>query len=559
MIAFHTQGQRQFCLESMWHFKYILLFLAGILAVGLNSCTDYLDTQPYSFTTVENLYTSAQGAELGLTGCYNILNAEYVQGSAWAGSFIATVPFMLNGGTDEVVLREGNVDPNWGPFGNATYTSQNPKLKDHWFVFFVGINRVNYFLESIDGVDMDENRKMEMIGEARFLRGLYYFYLAVEFGGLPIFTASDHSADLQRESVEIVYDQITSDLMYAYETLAERAIKPGRADKWSAAGYLTKVYSYLASFKMNNVGEDLNFELNSFAWVDADAMYTRAKEVTDDIIANSGFKLTEKYDYLFRETTEQWKAEESLFSLLGSKNVGSGNLNLLLFWQIPVGVPAAGGGYGQLRPVGELFYRYDSTDLRRSQNMTQGLFTYNPTENIEGVTYYIPTPLTDPMEEDLCVGKYRYREAAAKSISSAWSDGDIILIRYADILLHNAEARYFTGDEAGARSRLREVRARIAVDDAHLDSLTASYYHVDFLTELLDSRSRELCFEGWRRIDLIRFGKIDETIAGLSNDLGYWNTIVPVLQTNWQHYKMWFPIPKSDIELSPLVQNPGYN
>ena len=129
----------------------------------------------------------------------------------------------------------------------------------------------------------------------------------------------------------------------------------------------------------------------------------------------------------------------------------------------------------------------------------------------------------------------------------------------ADILLHNAEARYFTGDEAGARSRLREVRARIAVDDAHLDSLTASYYHVDFETELLDSRSRELCFEGWRRIDLIRFGKIDETIAGLSNDLGYWNTIVPVLQNNWKHYKMWFPIPKSDIELSPLVQNPGYN
>ena len=107
----------------------------------------------------------------------------------------------------------------------------------------------------------------------------------------------------------MVYEQIISDLTYAYETLADRASEPGRADKWSAAGYLTKVFTYLASFKMNNVGEDLNFELNSFAWVEANAMYTRAKEVTDDIIANSGFKLTEKYDYLFRETTEQWKAE----------------------------------------------------------------------------------------------------------------------------------------------------------------------------------------------------------------------------------------------------------
>jgi starch-binding outer membrane protein, SusD/RagB family len=466
---------------------------------------------------------------------------------------------MLNGGTDEVVLRDGIVDPFWGPFGNGSYTSQNLKLKDNWFVFFAGINRVNYLLEKIDQVDIDVSRKMEITGEAHFLRGLYYYYLAVAYGALPIYTTSDHSLDLQRESVEIVYDLIISDLTFAYETLADRADKPGRADKWSAAGYLSKVYTYLASFKMNNVGEDLNFGLNSFAWVDAAEMYAKSLTVTNDIIAYSGFRLIENYDYLFRETTEAWKAEESLFSLLGSKNVSAGNLNLTLFWQIPLGAPNAGGGYGRLRPLGELFYRYDSTDLRRFHNITQSVKIENPTENIESVIYYIPTPLTDPMEEELCVGKYRYREAADKNISAAWSDGNIILIRYADILLHNAEALYFTGDEPGARSRLREVRARIATDDAHLDSLTAAYYDVDFLTELLDSRSRELCFESWRRIDLIRFGKMDETIAGLSNDLGYWNTMVPVLQANWELYKMWFPIPKSDIELSPLLQNPGYN
>lgn len=537
---------------------YIALLLAGILSVGLNSCQDYLDTQPYSFNTVDKLYTSAQGAELGITGCYNILNAEVVQGGAWAGSFVATVPFMLNGGTDEVVLRDGIIDPNWAPFGNGTFTKQNPKLKDNWFVFFAGINRVNYLLEKIDEVDMDENRRIEMKGEAYFLRGLYYYYLAVEFGGLPIYTTSDHSTALQRESVENVYDLIISDLTIAYETLNDRATKQGRADKWSAAGYLTKVYTYLASCKMNNVGEDLNFQLNSFSWVDASAMYAKALLVTDDIIANSGFKLTENYDYLFRETTEQWKAEESLFSLLGSKNVSTGNLNLTLFWQIPVGAPTAGGGYGQLRPLGELFFKYDSTDFRRTQNITQALFTENPIENIEGVNYYIPIPCTDPLEVDMCVGKYRYREAADKSISNAWSDGNISLIRYADILLHNAEALYFTGNEAGARERLKEVRARIADNEEHLNSLTSHYYKADFLTELLDSRTRELCYEGWRRIDLIRFGIIDETIAGLSDDMGTWNSIVPVLQASWKHHKMWFPIPQSEIELNPLEQNPEY-
>ena len=527
--------------------------------MGLSSCSDYLDTQPYSFNTIDKLYESEQGAELGLTGCYNIINAETVQGGAWAGSFVATVPFMLNGGTDEVVLREGNVDPYWGPFGNATYTSQNPKLKDHWFVFFTGINRLNVFLEKIDQIDMAENRKSEMKGEAHFLRGFYYYYLAVEFGALPIFTNSEHDPDLQRESIEQVYELIISDLTIAYETLNHRASIPGRANKWSAAGYLAKAYTYLASCKIYKVGDDLNFELNSFEWVNETGMYNKALSVTNDIIANSGLILTKNYDYLFRENTGQWQVEESLFSMLGSKNVSSGNFNLSLFWQIPVGVPAAGGGYGQLRPLGEHFYMYDSTDLRRTHNLTMGLLIDNPIENIEGVNYYIPNPLSDPMETNFCVGKFRYREAAAKSISGAWSDGDIILLRYADILLLNAETLYFTGDEAGARSRLREVRGRIADNTAHLDCLTLAYYNPDFITELLESRSRELCFESWRRIDLIRFGKIDETIAGLSDKLGHWNTIVPVLQSNWKPYKIWFPIPKSDIELSPLVQNPLYN
>ena len=390
------------------------------------------------------------------------------------------------------------------------------------------------------------------------MRGFYYFYLAVEFGALPIYTKSNHNLNLQRESIEKVYALIISDLTFAYETLNDRAIKPGRANKWSAAGYLAKTYTYLASCRMNNVGEDLDFDLNSFEWVDEAEMYQKAENITDDIIANSGFILTEKYDYLFRETTEQWKAEESLFSLLGSKNASAGNLNLTLFWQIPVGEPSAGGGYGYLRPLGELFYKYDSTDIRRSHNMTRGLFTINPTENIEGFIYYIPTPLVDPLEQDLCVGKYRYREAADKNFSSAWSDGNVILLRYADILLLNAEARYFRGNENGARGRLREVRERITDNTSQLDSLTVSYYNADFVTELLDSRTRELCFEGWRRIDLIRFGRMDETIAGLSYNLGFWNTIVPVLQANWKHHKMWFPIPQSEIELSTLVQNPGY-
>jgi len=540
-------------------YRSFLFFTLGISLISLNSCTKYLDTQPFSFNTVDKLYTSKDGAELGLTGCYNTLNAQSVQGQAWGGSFIVAMPMMFNGGTDEVVTRDGFTDPNWAPFGNHTYTSQTPSLRSNWFILFAGINRTSYLLEKIDALTMDETRKAEMKGEAHFLRGLFYFYLSQAYGGLPIYTTSVQDPKVQREPVQKVYDQIIADFTAAYQTLPNRAGISGRANKWSAAGYLAKVYTYLASSKTNNVGEDLKFPLNSFAWVKANDMYSKAKTVTDDIIANSGLKLTKHYDYLFRETTGQWQQEESLFSLMGSKSASNGNYNLLLFWQIPVGAPTAGGGYGWYRPTGELFNKYASVDIRRSHNLTQAVYTTSKLENIEGVNYYIPDSLPDPKQYNMCVGKYRYRDASVKQISNAWSDGDIVLLRYADILLLNAEATYFTGDETAARARLRQVLARVASDGTQLDALSTAYHNQDFVSELLDSRARELCFEGWRRIDLIRFGKMTEVINSLSADKGVWNSIVPQIQANWTPSKIWFPIPQSEIELSPLVQNPGYN
>ncbi len=546
--------------------KKLSLQIISLLIISfsvLNGCTDYLDTQPYSVDTVDKLYTSEDGAELGLTGCYNLLNAESVQGT-WGATFVAVMPFMLNGGTDEVATRDGFTDVKYAPLGNYTYTSQNPSLEGNWFSLFAGVNRANYLLEQIDGVDFeDEDRKEEIRCEAHFLRGFYYFYLSAFYGGVPLFTTSEQSVSEPRSSLENVYGQVISDLTYAYQNFPSDSIastKSGRANKWSAAGYLAKVYTYLASCKNNNVGADLNFELNSFNWVDASAMYNKAKLITEDIIENSDLELTEHYDYLFRETTKSYQKEESLFSLAGSENVSNGNFNLMLYFQIPIGSSSAGGGYGWYRPMGELFYKYHSSDPRRMHNLTEVLDTENAIESIDGVNYFVPDTLDDPTSAYYCVGKFRYRDPDEKSISSAWSDGDIVLLRYADILLLNAEARYFSGDESGARERLSEVRSRIATDENELEMFNNVYYNSDFLTELLDSRSRELCFEGWRRIDLIRFGKLGEVVNSLSEDTGKWNTIVPIMQSYWNSNKIWFPIPKSDIELSEnLEQNPGYN
>lgn len=95
------------------------------------------------------------------------------------------------------------------------------------------------------------------------------------------------------------------------------------------------------------------------------------------------------------------------------------------------------------------------------------------------------------------------------------------MLRFADIVLLYAEALYKTGDESLARELVEEVRERACTDtdgklnESALNAMNSAYYKTDFMEELLDERSRELCVEGWRRIDLIRTGKMTEVIGNM--------------------------------------------
>ena len=529
--------------------KLHILFVWICLAT-IGCSKNFLDTKPYTFTTVGNLYKNAENAELGLIGCYNILHDTYFQGEVGA--------LMSNSSTDELFTLNGFSDPNYSPFGLMDVTSQNQTLRSNWANLFAGINRTNYLLENVDAAGVPEPRNTQMKGEGRFLRAMLYTYLAFQYGAVPVYNSAIQDEKAQRQSLQEVYAFIIEDLDFAYKNLPHRATITGRANKWSAAGFLAKVYSYLAACKKNGVGSGLNFPLNSFDWVNDAEMYAKTKTITQDIINNSGYKLTAHYDYLFRETTKGYQDEESLFSVRARTNSNEGNFICWVYWQIPVGDILAGGGFGVFRPSGELFFKYDEADTRRAHNLTLYVNRLSPSQVIDGVNYFNPEPCLNPLRGDYCVAKYRYRDAQAKAIANGiyWSDGNFSIIRFADILLLNAEAEYYTGNEPGARIRLKEVRERSNPGD--IEALTTTYHKADFIEELLDERSRELCFEGWRKLDLIRFGKYEQTILSLSDNLGAYNTVVPTLKANVKPSSIWMPIPNSEIELSPLEQNPGY-
>ncbi len=74
---------------------------------------------------------------------------------------------------------------------------------------FAAINRTNYLLENIATTGVDEKRMIEMVGEARFIRGLMYMYLAFQFGAVPVYDKSIQDENAQRQpSLNEVYDFI---------------------------------------------------------------------------------------------------------------------------------------------------------------------------------------------------------------------------------------------------------------------------------------------------------------------------------------------------------------
>ena len=392
---------------------------------------------------------------------------------------------------------------------------------------------------------------------------------------MPLPNTPNSSAEAPREPLDKVYASIEEDLDKAYKELPDRNSNVnGRVNKWTAGGYLLKMYTYLASCKENRVGRELGSPTNSFDWVDAEACWKKAAAIAEDIYAHSGYKLIKPYHYNFLADTKSSQKEECMMVVQTGAG-GSNEYFLFAYWAGPQGnVGTNGGGYGWIRPTGELSDKYVTEDSRMGWNLC-GSLGNNVTDytTINGAKYFSPVALY-ASGANLCHGKFRQSDPAVRTSQGipTWASNiDFPMLRFADIVLLYAEALYKTGDESLARELVEEVRERACtdtdgkLDESALNAMNSAYYKTDFMEELLDERSRELCVEGWRRIDLIRTGKMTEVIGNMKtvNDAGnkyyYFAPQMEPIKNNYKPYKIWMPVPKREREVNKnLSQNPGY-
>jgi len=539
--------------------KLIYISLVFILSLTYG-CSDFLDSTPLGFTATSNFYKDANDAEIALTGCYGLYGMSFsVNGRT--GMFL-----IGNVGTDEILgnpYSTPDAGSNMDQFIFGRVLKSNLNIRDIWEKMYTGLYSINELLHQIDGIDMDETRRNEIKAEAMFLRGWHYYHLGMIFGGVPVYTAVPHEIDKGRNTLQEVMTQAITDLSFAYENLENSPLSdPGRASKWSAGGYLARLYCYLASCKKYDVGKNLNFPLNSFDWVNVDDSYNQALVIINDIIDNSGLILTSDYRSLFCEGSASKQKEELLFTYDPSpkSKVGFGLMSYLL----PAGTQ--GGGWGSCRPTQEVLSRYNRNLDLRAGWVVGGLADFDcETQMIDGVAYFKPKDLKlnngEAWDGDYCVNKFRIEKTESKHEDYYW--GLYPLMRLAEIYLLKAEVTaHKSGEEAG-REILKVIRERALIEtpNSTAEQLHNSYKRDDFIQELLDERSRELCFEQCRKFDLIRFNRYESTIKSLSTTYGVWNRNAALqLIENITDNKIWSPIPEEDEIANPNLKpnNPGY-
>jgi len=468
----------------------------SIVLTFLFSCSDFLELNPISSIVVENYYQSEGDAQNAVNAVYSQLTSHHLYNQY-----------------NEVIQSQGTDDCEWGN-GRTTlnaakneldkflYTSSSTLIYDYWVASYKVINSANSVVVKVGEMDLKQETKDQFIGEAKFLRGLIYFNLVRLFGDVPLVTQPTttlEGLEVPRDPVSDVYDFIIRDFTDASETLplSYTGQDIGRATKGAALGMLCKVYLTLEQ-------------------------YSDVVATAELITAYKQYSLMNQYAEIFE--TENENGEESLFEIqymisdegaLGSSYAG-------------FMAPPSQGGYGD-NPVTKNHYDiYGTGDLRREVNVLWD----------KGAAASILEPYY--------VNKYDERGTNVEE------NGDnYIIIRYSDVLLMQAEALNALDEtDKEAYELFNMIRRRayglpVNIESSH--DLQAGLTQEAFLDSMLLERRKEFAFEGQRRFDLLRTGKLVEVMKAAS----------PELPVESKHFL--FPIPQIERLSNPqLTQNTGW-
>lgn len=454
--------------------SFLLLIALGITSTG---CKKFLDEELLGERSNQQFYQTEEDAELALTGIYNALLFADANNRIWVFGDVASDDAAKGGNPGD--------QADIGLIDEFNITTTNGNLENVWDIYYEGVSRANWLLDNIGDIDMDQERKDEIIGEAKYLRAFYYYWLASIFGDIPVHLTVPSVPEMQKAAtpVKTVFsDAIIPDLVDAVSKLPETGM-PGRATKYSAWGLLAKCHLYLKE-------------------------WPGAENAAFQVIKSGFYTLEQLYRHNFERTTKD--NNEVIFSVQHLADQDPWLGNRLNQWF----APQANNGYGFNAPTQNFVDAFEVTQ----EGIVDPRLDY--TIGREG---HIWTD-TIPFDQDWSPTGYlnrKYIQPLPEVPKQSKSDGELNyqFTRYADVLLMMAEALNEQGKSGEAVTYINSVRTR-ARESYLYDPLLPGYPTIPdgLLPDIQDNgqtgvrkairheRRVELGFEFHRYFDIIRYG-----------------------------------------------------
>lgn len=552
--------------------KFFLILMISLLVF---SCSDFLEEKAVSTTTADALYSTQDGIE-------SLVNACYTVSRKWYGKY--TGYLLTEAGTDEFVIG------GWagGYSGFYTYNtnlqgSEKPVVHI-WGVLYKGINACNAAISRIPSSPIPESIKSIRLGEAHFLRALYYYHLVETFGPLPIKTDETTSPVLEatRSSVDDVYKLIFDDLDIALTNL-DGQVKPagGRVIKPAVEAFLSRLYltrgmDQKALDMAKNVINNYDFKLNNdFAamWKmsNSDANINKESIWFVNYTANNIYNDIPRSDALgFMWLWEGGHHGHLMFNPY-YYNARPG-LNISLEYDRPL---------NQIAPSKYLISLYnEDIDSRYKGTFRDTWLANNPANlpagvKIGDIILQVSNKVVTQAEKaakpyqllgtndiydsngslggdkTMYIHMNKFGDNTRSDINVIESKRDAIVFRLAEMYLIAAEASMNLNKKEDAANYINVVRRRAAFPGKEINmEISANDVNIDFI---LDERSREFAGEQLRWFDLKRTGKLQDR-------LNLYNKEAAI---NFKSYHYLRPIPQVEIDVvqnkEDFKQNPGYN
>ena len=533
-------------------------FALSVLAMSL-SLTSCLDETPKDQIPETEIYDSANSLYVNaVASLYNYIGA-HEEGEGLQGTCRGIYDYNTLT-TDEAIIpiRGGNWYDGglWENMYNHTWTATDTDLYNVWKYLYKVIVLSTKSLETIEKYKalLTEQQRVDYAAEVRAVRAMYYYYAMDMFGRIPILQSSTQkTADIRQSNRSDVFWYVVKELQDVAPLLANEHSNLqgnyyGRVTR-PVAWFLLAKLSLNAEVYTDDDWTDSSRPDGKTIMFDIEGNKKNAWQTCVhycDLITAAGYTLEADYTKNFAVHNEG--STENIFTIPLDKILYLNEFHYLFRSRHY----AHGGAYSgasengtcaTLHTMAVNGFGTETPDARLDMNF------YTGKVEVDGkyVTMEDGTPLEyKPLAVEKNLTASPYLETAGARMKkyevdrTAYSDGrmpnnDIVLYRYADVLLMKSEAKVRNGESGD--EEMNAVRSRVG-----MPSLSAT------LDNILNERLLELVWEGWRRQDMIRFGT-------------YCNQydIHTPSEADKKGYTTVFPIPEKARELNTnLKQNPGY-